>query len=215
MFSSNVESSRSQTTDEKLVDVEVDDAFPPWKSTECIPTRFVCRVISNPLCFFPPPTPVDQIRPLSEDIHHPRSSLFSNSKRAASNEICSFEQRRIHPFFSLPAFNAFQDSRFKTRFQSIPLPSFVLLLVLQLNQFHERGGIHRWSLEKRRDSVSIPFSGTRDSSNRSSSSRATIRKKERDSMDKSLFNEKIFFPPSFPSSSRPLLILSPLLFYLR
>lgn len=102
MFSSNVESSRSQTTDEKLVDVEVDDAFPPWKSTECIPTRFVCRVISNPLCFFPPPTPVDQIRPLSEDIHHPRSSLFSNSKRAASNEICSFEQRRIHPFFSPP-----------------------------------------------------------------------------------------------------------------
>lgn len=99
---SNVESSRSQTTDEKLVDVEVDDAFPPWKSTECIPTRFVCRVISNPLCFFPPPTPVDQIRPLSEDIHHPRSSLFSNSKRAASNEICSFEQRRIHPFFSPP-----------------------------------------------------------------------------------------------------------------
>lgn len=128
--------------------------------------RFVCRVISNPLCFFLPSTPVDQIRPLPEDIHPGRTFIlvfeFETYDHVEWNIFVRRKggRKRGDPsIFSLhlSAFNAF-ETRVSKRFQPRinPLPSFVLLLVLELNQFPERG-IHRWSLEERRDSVSIPF----------------------------------------------------------
>lgn len=128
--------------------------------------RFVCRVISNPLCFFLPPTPVDQIRPLPEDIHPGRTFIlvfeFETYDHVEWNIFVRRKggrERGDPSIFSLhlSAFNAF-ETRVSKRFQPRinPLPSFVLLLVLELNQFPERG-IHRWSLEERRDSVSIPF----------------------------------------------------------